>query len=165
MANKPREKALTIGLQSWLIFSAILPALILMLVFLLTMALPWVSNAFLFNFGTGDAALLAGLICVGVTVDWDSYVSMSGYSGGRMTAWKNCTLVTGILCFVLFGACKVYGLYVTADANNLAEGSENLTLIANGTIAALMVSIFLGLILKILQITDAILVSTKQARP
>ena len=165
MATRGLAKAARLGLETWIIFNAAVPALILLLICLFSIALPWVPDPYLFNFGTGDAVLLAGLLSIGVAVEIEAYIQLSGYSGGRLATWKNIALGTGIIEFVAFGACKVYGLYVTSGAEQLAVGKNALTVIADSTIAGLLISLLLGLILKFYQIEDAICVATKQVRP
>ena len=78
---------------------------------------------------------------------------------------KNVVLGLGVVYFVVFGACKVFGFYVTSSAANLADGDANLTIIVNATFAALTISVLLGVILKLRQIEDAVYKVTKQMRP
>jgi len=96
MATRALARAARLGLENWIIFSAAVPALILLLICLFTFALPWVPDPYLLNFGTGDAVLLAGFLSVGVAVEMEAYMQLSTYAGGRLTTWKNIILGVGV---------------------------------------------------------------------
>src|SRR2546430_8775076 len=105
MATRTHARAARLGLELWIIYSVVLPTLILFVVYLLSLALPWVIDAYLQNIGTGEVVLLAGLISVGAAVEIEAYMRLTAYPGGRMTTWKHIILGTGIVEFVAFGGC------------------------------------------------------------
>jgi len=165
MATRALARAARLGLENWIIFSAAVPALILLLICLFTFALPWVPDPYLLNFGTGDAVLLAGFLSVGVAVEMEAYMQLSTYAGGRLTTWKNIILGVGVIEFVAFGACKVYGLYVTSSPETLEAGKNALNVVSDSTLASFAISLLMGLILKFYQIEDALYFTNKQVRP
>jgi hypothetical protein len=143
-----------LGSAAWAVFGVTVPILLLVSVLFIGSNLPWVKNAFLSTFGNGDAALLAGLIAVGVSVDSYTYTQLSNYRGTKLTVWTFVALGAGIIFFVLFGAGKVFGLYALSDETTLASASSSLYIFSAVTLVCLAAAVALGAILKVLQIDD-----------
>jgi hypothetical protein len=165
MASRSTLTDTKLGLAAWLIFSAVVPVAILLAVCVFSAALPWVKHPYLANFGTGDAILLGGLLCVTVSVETLNYIRLSNYRGTKITIWNYSTLGVGVVFLVMFGACKFYGLYALSDDTTLTAASNNLVLITTSTLVSLVVAITLGVILKVQQLDDTLCMVEKRERP